>query len=237
MVRSSLALGIVTLSLCTGVVYAGEQPAPRTITVSGSAQVGVVPDEAVLTLRVESVDKDPRKAKADNDARIKKVLALAQEFSLDPKDIQTDLLSIRPKWQNEIFVGYSACNDISVRLKDLTKVEHLLGRAIDVGGALVQSIQFRTTEYRKHADAARAAALKAAKEKAAAMAAELDQQLGRPAHIAEEQAQSYGRSLSRYSNDSNYAWFEPSGGDDEPSIIAPGQIVIRASVSVTFELE
>lgn len=234
MVRSSLALGIVTLSLCSGVVYAGEQPAPRTITVSGSAQVGVVPDEVVLTLRVESVDKDPRKAKADSDARIKKVLALAQEFSLDPKDIQTDLLSIERRWQQDTFIGYAACNDVCVRLKDLTKVEQLLGRAIDVGGALVQSIQFRTTEYRKHADAARAAALKAAKEKATAMAAELDQKLGRPTSIAEEKTPSNRWSSNPYSN---VAWVEQGDGGSEPSIIAPGQIVIRASVSVTFELE
>lgn len=185
-------------------------------------------------MRVESVDKDPRKAKADNDERIKKVLALAQEFGLERKCIQTDLLSIQPQWRNENFSGYVARNDISVQLKDLTKVEQLLGRAIDVGGALVQNIEFRTTEYRKHADAARAAALKAAREKATAMAAELDQKLGRPTNIAEEQQPTYRWASPTYSNT---AWEASSGTEEEPSIVAPGQVVIKARVTVTFELQ
>ena len=54
-----------------------EDPASRTITVSGEAEVKVVPDEVVLTLAVETHHKDLTEVKRLNDQRMKDVLAAA----------------------------------------------------------------------------------------------------------------------------------------------------------------
>ena len=53
------------------------------ISVSGSAEVKVTPDEATLRSGVDSHDRDLAVAKANNDKRIKKLLNLARTAGAD----------------------------------------------------------------------------------------------------------------------------------------------------------
>jgi uncharacterized protein YggE len=50
---------------------------PRIIWVTGTAEIKVPPDEVQVTLGIDSLDKDLVVAKASNDQRIKKLMALA----------------------------------------------------------------------------------------------------------------------------------------------------------------
>jgi len=60
---------------------------PRFISVTGTAEIKVAPDEVALTLAVDSRDKDLSVAKADNDQRIKKVLSIAHAAGVESKNI------------------------------------------------------------------------------------------------------------------------------------------------------
>jgi uncharacterized protein YggE len=106
----------------------------------------------------------------------------------------------------------------------------------------VHGIQFRTTELRKHRDEARALAVTAAREKAEALAGELEQTVGHPTSIREEHSSWW----SGYN-----AWWGSRRGDmmaqnviqelggaamTGEGTVAPGQISVSARVSVTFEL-
>jgi uncharacterized protein YggE len=55
------------------------------ITVSGSGEVLVVPDEVAFNLRVVSLDKDLLKAQAKNDEVVTKLLALARSYQVRPE--------------------------------------------------------------------------------------------------------------------------------------------------------
>lgn len=204
---------------------------PRSITVTGTAHVKVVPDQVALRLQVSSLDQDIHKAKEDNDRRVKSVLALAGEFQIDPKHVQTDRLELNAEWRNEKFVGYRVQNDITVVLHDLAKFEDFLTRALVAGEAWVRSIEFRTTEERRHRDNARLLAIRAAKEKATAMAGALGQAIGWPLTI-EEGSTGWGHWAAN-----RQVEFDAGGGAAEQSMIAPGQIVISAQVTIAFELE
>jgi uncharacterized protein YggE len=63
---------------------------PRIISVTGTAEIRVVPDEVVLMLGVDSRDKDLTVAKADNDQRMRKLLSLAHSAGVDTKNILAD---------------------------------------------------------------------------------------------------------------------------------------------------
>jgi len=52
---------------------AQENEGPRLITVTGDAEVKVVPDEVIITLGVETDNKDLNVAKTENDDKIKKL--------------------------------------------------------------------------------------------------------------------------------------------------------------------
>ena len=226
------------------------QPAsqgPRLITVSGEAEVRVVPDEVILTLGVETWDKNLDVAKSRNDEIVKKVLALAADYDIPPEHVQTDYIGIEPRYKDGYyeerdFIGFFVHKTIVITLRDLSKFEDLLSGALKAGVNYVQGIEFRTTELRKYRDEARALAIQAAKEKATALAGELGQKVGDPQTIQEDQSGWWsGYSAwwgSRWGGAMSQNVIQEMGGTagTEGSSVAPGQIDVNARVTVSFEL-
>ncbi len=219
---------------------------PPLVTVTGEAEVLVVPDEVILTLGVETWDKDLATAKRQNDAIVARVLGLAEEMGIPSRYVQTDYMNIEPRYSDGYtkrdFYGYFVRKTIVITLKEITAFEDLLSQALDAGVTYVHGIEFRTTELRKHRDQARALAVRAAREKAAALAGELGQEIGKPYRITEE----YSGWWSWYSRWWGPAWgqgmtqnvIQEGGGGGAPveGTVAPGQISVTARVSVSFEL-
>jgi uncharacterized protein YggE len=220
---------------------------PGTISVSGEAVVKVAPDEVVITLGVESFDEDLNRAKQDNDARVERVIRLCERFGIESKHVQTDFISIEPHYQDgywrEVIEGYFVRKNIVITLRDLTAFDQLLTEVLGAGANYVHGIEFRTTDLRKYRDQARTLAVNAAKEKAAAIADELGLELGNPQSIREEGVNwwsGYGASWwgSRYGGVSQNVVQNAGEMPSEPyGATAPGQIGIRAQVSITFYLE
>ena len=181
----SISAILAALSLVTPVAAAPDGPAPRTITVTGDAEVKVPPDQVILTLGVETWDKVLATAKQRNDEILTRTLKVAEDHGVAPQHIQTDYMSIEPRYSSDTyeprdFVGYFVRKTIVITLKDITAFEDLLSDALEAGVTHVHGIEFRTSELRKHRDAARSLAIGAAREKAIALAGELDQGVGRP---------------------------------------------------------
>src|SRR5262249_38767119 len=147
------------------------------------ADIKVVPDEVILTIAVENMDKDLLTAKQANDDRVKKVLGVTQQFKIDPKNVQTDQITVEPRYRStqngdNIFLGYNVRKSVVICVKDMKSFETILLALIKAGTNRVDGVQFQTTELRKLRDKARLQAVAAAREKAAAMAGELGQKLG-----------------------------------------------------------
>ena len=232
---------------------------PREITTTGQAEVRVVPDEVILTLGIETMDKGLAEAKRQNDERTRAILALAEKFGIKPEKTQTDHFDIEPQYkdgnpfadgndQQVNLRGYFVRKTVVFTLRDVSKIDALVTAALEAGANYVHGIEFRTTELRKHRDAARAMAVRAAREKAAALAAELDQGVGQPRTINEGYAgwQYWGgsgywgsRGYGGYAGYNNVQNSISSAGDARVSDdgIALGQISVSASVTVTFDLK
>jgi uncharacterized protein YggE len=222
---------------------------PRTITVSGEALVNVVPDEVEIRLGVETWDENLHAAKRRNDATVKEIVAVAREHGVDSRYIQTDYMGIEPYYSGDTIqpktLGYWVRKSIVITLKDLPEFEALLADAVAAGATHVHGIDFRTTALRQHRDTARALAIQAAREKATAMAKALGEEIGAPTSIQEQYygwyswydyygwwGSGYGRGMSQ-----NVMQESGGGGELPEGSLAPGQIGIRSTVSVTFELQ
>ncbi|HNS50172.1 MAG TPA: SIMPL domain-containing protein [Anaerolineae bacterium] len=219
----------------------------RTVSVTGEAEVRVVPDEVVLTLGIATHDNQIAVAKSQNDAIVQRVLALATEYDIPPEHVQTDYVGIEPRYPNGCYelcdpIGFAVRRSVVLRLRELDKFEDLLTDSLNAGVNYVHGIEFRTTELRKYRDEARALAIGAAEEKAGALAGELGQKAGRPQTITEQQSSwwsgygawwgsSWGSAMTQ--NTIQEYGGAPLGVD---SSVAPGQISVRASVAVSFEL-
>jgi uncharacterized protein YggE len=227
-------------------IFAAGKSEPRLITVTGDAEVRVVPDEVILTLGVETWNKDLNIAKQENDQRSQKIIDVGKKHKIDKKYIQTDYLSIEPRYEHSYerkkFIGYFVRKSIVMTLRDISKFESILSDVLEAGANYVHGVQFRTTELRKYRDQARLLAIKAAQEKAKALAKELGQKVGDPYSIQENPSGWW----SWYNNWWGSRWRggmaqnviqnvqSPSESD---SSIALGQIKINAKVTVSFELK
>ena len=237
--------------LLSNISWSQDQLPPRMITVNGEAEVNVVPNEVILTLGVETRDASLATAKTQNDAAVKNVLKLAKEFKIDDKYIQTDYLGITPiydeynKIKEKDISGYLVRKTIAITLKDVSKFETFLQRALDSGVNYVHGVQFRTTELRKYRDQARSLAIKAAREKAVDLAQELGQKIGKPHNIQEYSGgwwsgygswwgQSWNSGMSQNVIQNSVGG---QGSSDSEGAVALGQIKVNANVTVSFELE
>jgi hypothetical protein len=230
--------------------FAADQPQPRLITVTGDAEVRVAPDEVILTLGVETWDKDLGVAKSQNDERVKKVLTFAKKYKIESKHVQTDYISIEPRYRDYEkcdFIGYFVRKTIVFTLKDIAKFEDLLTDVLDAGANYVHGVQFRTTELRKYKDQARALAIKAAQEKANDLAKELGQKIGKPHMIREDQV-GWWCWYNAWWGWWGSRWWEGRMAQNviqnvsgaplaAESSIALGQINVNARVTVSFELK
>ena len=240
-----LVLGAV---LCATPGFGGEASGDpsRSITVNGNAEVRVVPDEVVLTVGVESLAPDIAAAKADNDRRVTAMTEVARSLGVSRERIATEYLGIEPLYEDGYahtdFRGYLARKTVVITLRNIDRFEELLSSLLAAGVNYVHGIDFRTTELRRHRDEARALALKAAREKAEAMATELGEAVGRPLSIQE----GYGGWWSSYGSwwgqsmrgpmSQNVVQNAGPGPQDMEGPTLPGQISVTASVTVTFEL-
>jgi uncharacterized protein YggE len=222
------------------------QPA-GTISVAGEAEVRVVPDEAILTLGIETWHHDLSTAKRRSDQRTAQIIDVARKYGLPEKYIKTDHISIEPRYRDSYYredlEGYLVRKSIVLTVRDLETFDDLLTDAIDAGANVVLGIQFRTTELRKHRDRARELAIGAAREKAEDLAQVLDRGLGNPQSIQEEHVgwwSWYGAGWwGSHWNSASQNIVQNISGDSLPTdgSIAPGQITISAQVRVTFQLQ
>lgn len=209
------------------------------ITVTGQAEVMVVPDEVAFNLRVVTMEKELAPAKAKNDHVVKSLLALAQKYQIPPRQVQTDHISLSQRYSDEevtkkppVFLGYTVSKKVAIILRDVSKAEAMLADIFQSGVTNIEEVEFRSTQLRRYKDQARAMAMRAAQEKATAMAKEIGQTIGK-AYSIQEQGQVYGGSA----NNINTIGFARGESSSEESTIALGQISITARVVVSFELK
>jgi uncharacterized protein YggE len=245
--KTLLASGLMTVMACTSVW--GQQPQvsddrPK-ITVGGEAVVNVKPDRVVVSFGIETWDANIIVAKQKNNDILKKAVAAMKECGVPEKEIQTDQLSIEPRWhgsyEKQDFIGYFVNNTVMVTLSDVKTVEQVVSSALAAGVHRIHGLDFQTTELKKYREEARDLALKAAKEKAEKMSAVLGQTIGKPLQIDESYTGSRwygGWSRDRSSGMSQVQVQADRGSSGEiTDTVALGKLAVRANVSVTFELK
>jgi uncharacterized protein YggE len=240
-----IVIGIAALGFLFMISSKGNESAePRLIYVIGEAEVKVVPDEIIFCVGASTWHKILQKAKDENDSIVKKVKKIAEEFNIAAKYIMTDYINIVPDYNEgynfhgtRIIEGYNVYDRISITLKNVEQFEEFLSRLLETGINYVYQIQFRTTKLSEHREKARSLALAAAKQKAVSMAAELGQKIGRPLAINELQPERYWQNRNSYLLTNVAVNANTPANASEMDTISLGQIPIKETVSVSFELE
>lgn len=255
---SRLVLGLVLGTLLAASAFATQapaqaapQPAPavvdaacdsnRSIQVSGAATINVTPDRASIKLGVQTIESTPEQAQAKNQAAVQQVLAALRQFQIPAKDIATDYFVVQPIYENATRrAGYRVDNVVSITLSDVQKTGPVLVAALKAGANQVLDVQFFTSDLRRYRDEARNLAMKAAAEKAQALASAAGTQTGCVLHISEQNWVAYsgwwgGRGGNQFAqNVIQNAATETPFTDDQP--VSVGQIAVRAEVQTSYSL-
>jgi uncharacterized protein YggE len=214
---------------------------PPTIEVTGKATVRYPPDfiqaQAGVTLRgadPSSVREEVREAAAE-------ILAFVSALGVEERDVSTERISMKEAErdyddddcpvipdEDERFVGHTS---LQVVLRDFDKYEQLIAGLFEHGANRLGSVTFGSDKRTEKTREARVAAVRAAKEKAAYMAAELGQALGRPLEVTEERRRDYS-AISNAEPMVGMTAVPTIGG----SSISAGELSASAEVTIVFEL-
>lgn len=204
-----------------------------TINVNGSGSAATTPDVADIQFGVESIHADATQAIGDNTAKMQAVLAAVKALGVEDKDVQTVSYNM---WVEQIYnqetgmptgeVRYHVTNQVSVRLRDVTKAGELLGAVLEAGANNVNGITFGVADPTELQNEARIAAVKNARAKAESLAQGLGVRLGKV------------RLVSEYTSGSApipmYDMAMGKGG--EAVSIASGSYNVTVDVQVTFDI-
>ena len=246
----SLAVVLLVLGNRSGAsvppaLAANECDSSRTIQVSGSAVIKVVPDLVTLQLGVTSNDLTPQGVYDKNTAALKKVMAAVRTLGVADKDLSTDYYIIHPVYETYdalTIKGYRINNTVLVNLREVNKVGPVLAAALAAGANEVVDVQFKTTQLRQYRDQARELAMKAAQEKARDLAGAAKAQPGCVLSIDENTASMYygGWWGGRYQPQMQNVLQNAPSSNQPPSDEGPislGQIAVQAEVQVRFGLK
>ncbi|MFA6266296.1 MAG: SIMPL domain-containing protein [Pseudolabrys sp.] len=209
-------------------VPASARAVDRQITVTGEANVAVVPDTVIIRLGVTSQAKTAREASDANAKQMTTVLGVIKESGIADRDVQTSRLSLQPQYDpNKAglarLLGFQVTNQVTIRIREIDKLPGILDRAIAAGANEMSGIEFIVSEQSKLLDQARDDAVADARRKAELYAKAAGAKLGNVISIVEEGSSPPPRPV-----------MQAMRAGSVP--VAPGEQLLRASVTVTYEL-
>ncbi|MBI5798433.1 MAG: SIMPL domain-containing protein [Candidatus Yonathbacteria bacterium] len=225
----------------------GGVSATNTISVSGEGEVFAAPDVANVSFTEREESKKVADAQDKVSVKVKAALASVRKFGVADKDIKTENYSSYPKyeWQEgtvscvslncppsrpgkQVIVGYEVSQSVSIKVRDLEKVNALVDGLATAGVTEMQGPNFAIDDEDGLKAEARKQAIEKARAKAEVLAGDLGVTLVRVV------------SFSEGGNYPIYARAMLSGAEKADSAPAPelpqGEEKITSSVTVTYEI-
>jgi uncharacterized protein YggE len=223
------------LALAAAPAAAGEAVDNRTVSASGQARILTAPDMAILRMGVQARQPTVEEARDEVAGVVERFLALALEMGIPENRVATASSQVNPDYQwnpqsrERKLLGYVVTRHITVDLRDLEKLGMLMERSLAVGINDVSPPSFSSSRRDEIEREALAAAARDARSRASVLARSLDMELGPVRNI-----QSHGRVEPMPTPRLEMMAADTGAGGE--ATYRPGEIVITASVSATFDL-
>ncbi len=205
------------------------------ITVTGSGEVLIPADVAVISLGVNVRSAEAPSAQAEANEVIAKIREALTAAGIDEEDISTGYINLYAAYDYsssvERITGYNASSTLAVKVTDMTRVGEVIDLAFGAGANMLDGVSFSA----KDDTAARAEALKAAVADAKAKADVLAEAAGLGKLELENITEG-----GVYAYDSGANNFSAKGmiteqAEDAATVIRAAKICVSASVTITYE--
>ena len=225
---------LILLTVAFTAAHAQELKPMPMISVSGEGKVNVTPDQAFISISVETKGSNATEVKKQNDITVEKVVQYLKKSKLPSADMQTKRVSLNPQYEyDKKKYTYIATQTIDILLKDLGLYDGLMEGLVDSGINQINLVEFRSSKMAQYESEARKLAMKDAKVKAEDYVSVLGQKVGKAFTISDN-TQHYNPQPVMYAMRD----MAEAGGSGAPrETLAIGEINITANVSVGFILE
>lgn len=205
-----------------------------TFNVTGEGKAVVVPDLALVSVGIQAEGNTVAIAQDEINKVITKASSAVKQLGVDEKDIQTTNYNISPKMDfregSQKITGYSATTNLSIKVKDIEKVNSVIDAATANGANQVGGVTFDIADKTTARNKAREEAVKDAREKAQQAAKIAGFRLGRIVNYQEDFAGSIPpMPFNRVTMDSKEAGV--------PTQVESGSNEIKVSVTLSYDIE
>lgn len=245
-------MGIATVAstpspaLASDVQAGSTQAVQRTIQVSASDSVKVSPDMAELSLTICPQGGTAQEAQAQAASELDALKAALAALGIDEKNIVASQVNIyaRYDWSDyvEKIVGYQASIDITLRELTIDQANSAIPAIAGIEDTTLDGTRFYVSTYDERYQEALVSALQVAQAKAQVLAQAAGAQLGAVANVCENyDSQEYRYSSVQAKSEADTmavaeAAAADTGAGNSSDMLNPGEIEIKASISVTYEL-
>ncbi len=206
--------------------------------VTGTGEVTVVPDIAVLNLGVYVQMETLEAAQAQAAESMAAIMAVLESYNINEKDIQTSNYSVSPVWTwtddgQRTLDGYSVSNTVTVKVRNTDDAGSIIDDVVDAGGeyTVINGISFTVDDTEAYYTEARAKAIANAIAKATQIAELTGVTLGDPNYIVDNS--SNNGSIYYYPAYDSSEW---KAGGQEPTRISTGEVKISTSIQIVFDI-
>lgn len=227
---------ILTLAVSLLIVAAASAQAPTepVVIVSGEGLVRAAPDQAFVTLAVESRSRHPKDAQAQNAKAMTAVQQALAAAGLARDAVRTLSagLTLESDWVNgrQVPRGYVARNTIEVRLDDIARVGEVMDVSVTSGATSIYGVRFDLTQRESLEREALKRATADARARAEAAASGAGRAVDRVLRIEEPGVRSVPPQPVMMMR-------EAATADRVQTPVEAGEIEIRASVVLTATLK
>lgn len=211
-----------------------------TFDVSGEGKVTLVPDLASVSVGVRSSGSTVKQAQDQINITINKVTDSLKALGIDSKDIQTTNYSVNPDYDfsggSQRVKGYSATTTVSIKVKDIEKINNVIDSATQAGANEVFGISFdvadepgSSSSKSKAENEARKKAVDEAKTKAEAASKIAGFKLGRIIN--------YTEGAPIYPGPIPLARGATQMADSKQTEVQPGSTDITITVTLSYEID
>jgi uncharacterized protein len=228
--------------LCIALLVAGwtgAEDAPRTIKVTGSAEMQVAPDKVVWNISCSDENLSLLAAKESNDQKMKAIMGLVETLNVASDDIQAGSLSISREYdydkdrRNRTFKHFRVSRHVQITQRDMTRFDEYLEKL--VGAAEVEvNLSLQSSKMHDYRWENRLEAMRLAKKKAKAMLEVVGAELGDVLTV-DEHPPGGDRRSNVLSNNASILY--STSADSVSGTFAPGSIPVQTTVYVTFEID
>lgn len=229
-------LAIAFVLALAGAARAAAEKEIRTVSVEGSGEVKVPPDEVIFSLRIWREAPEPKSARAEMSKAAARVLAVFRKHQVADKDVQTavarvDAIYKRRPAAERTLAGYRASTSISVKLRDVDKYDEVIAGSLDAGANELSGVFFSHSRLEELRDEARRKAIEDAHRKAKTLASGAGASLKRVHEIRE--VRQFG---PRPQLNARMAAAPEMDSAGEPDTLAEGEVTVEVKVSASWEL-